>query len=84
MFTNNLNIFSSYNGWNRDSLSLQAWIYNFLPSKVKTLRNSNYREVLSDNSPWIIDYYAPWCSHCQSFAPEFEKIAQVSCSIIHI
>ncbi|KAG8198254.1 hypothetical protein JTE90_021511 [Oedothorax gibbosus] len=66
----------SYNGWNRDSISLQAWIYNFLPSKVKILTNSNYKEALSDNSPWIIDYYAPWCSHCQTFAPEFEKIAQ--------
>lgn len=77
-FTKTLISPSLYNGWNRDALSLQAWIYNFLPSKVKSLTNLNYKDVLSDSSPWIIDYFTPWCSHCQSFAPEFEKVAQVS------
>lgn len=67
--------FSSYNDWNRDASSIQAWIYNFLPSKVKSLNISAYREVLNDNAPWLIDFYVPWCSHCRTFNPVFERIA---------
>ncbi|GFX08214.1 dnaJ homolog subfamily C member 10 [Trichonephila clavipes] len=69
--------FSSYNDWNRDAPSIQAWIYNFLPSKVHSLNISTYREVLNDENPWLIDYYVPWCSHCRTFNPVFEKIALV-------
>ncbi|KFM57455.1 DnaJ-like protein subfamily C member 10, partial [Stegodyphus mimosarum] len=71
------NRFYSFNGWSRDASSLQAWIYNFLPSKVQSLTSSLFKEVLADSEPWVIDFYAPWCSHCQTFAPEFEKIAEV-------
>ncbi|GFR29666.1 dnaJ homolog subfamily C member 10 [Trichonephila clavata] len=69
--------FSSYNDWNRDAPSIQAWIYNFLPSKVHSLNISTYRKVLNDENPWLIDYYVPWCSHCRTFNPVFEKIALV-------
>jgi len=37
---------------------------DFLPQ----LRNSSEEFVL-------IDFYAPWCPHCQHFAPDFERLA---------
>ncbi len=36
------------------------------------------QDVLSSQKAWIVDFYTPWCGHCQVFAPEFEKVAQVS------
>ncbi|GIY48685.1 dnaJ homolog subfamily C member 10 [Caerostris extrusa] len=67
----------TYSGWSRDTMSLHAWIFNFLPSKVKTLTPSTYNATLADSSPWLIDYYAPWCEHCQIFAPEFQRVAEL-------
>ncbi|XP_060064425.1 dnaJ homolog subfamily C member 10-like [Ylistrum balloti] len=69
--------FFTYNGWHRDAQSLRAWAFEFLPSKVETLRYYNFHQnVLSSSTPFIVDFYAPWCGHCQVFKPEFEKIAE--------
>lgn len=67
-----------YNGFHRDANSLRAWAYEFLPSKVSVLRQYNFRQVVLESSDsWIVDFYTPWCGHCQVFKPEFEKVAEV-------
>eukprot|EP00759_Apiculatamorpha_spiralis_P024988 PhF_6_TR28115/c0_g1_i2/m.41590/K09584/PDIA6, TXNDC7; protein disulfide-isomerase A6 len=44
---------------------------------ITTLTHDNFRElVLQGDGLWIVEYYAPWCGHCKSFAPEFEKAAK--------
>ncbi|XP_076340321.1 dnaJ homolog subfamily C member 10-like [Tachypleus tridentatus] len=69
--------FNTYNGWNRDAMSLRAWIQTYLPSFVTELTANDFlKKVIPDKEPWLIDFYAPWCGHCQVFAPEFEDIAK--------
>ncbi|XP_076088842.1 dnaJ homolog subfamily C member 10-like [Mytilus galloprovincialis] len=69
--------FFAYNGWNRDAQSLQAWAFEFLPSKVKKIKHRDFfNNIINSKTPWVIDYYAPWCGHCQVFKPEFVKIAE--------
>ena len=71
--------FSVYHGWYRDAQSLHAWAYEFMPSLVTNLQDNKFHnEVLFSAEPWLVDFYAPWCSHCKVFAPELEKIAKVS------
>ncbi|XP_074649044.1 dnaJ homolog subfamily C member 10-like isoform X2 [Tubulanus polymorphus] len=71
------NRYYDYQNWFRDSNSIRSWVYEFLPSKVHVLNAHNFDEkVLKSRIPWLVDLYAPWCGHCQMFAPEFERIAQ--------
>lgn len=43
---------------------------------VIQLTDDNFEEVvLKSNDMWMVEFYAPWCTHCQSFAPHWDKVA---------
>lgn len=69
--------YSTFNGWSRDTASLRDWAMHFLPSSVEELDHHGfYKTALEDTSPWLVDFYAPWCGHCVSFRPIFESVAK--------
>jgi len=43
---------------------------------VVNLTPANFdKEVTNSDSLWIIEFYAPWCGHCQQLTPEWKKAA---------
>ncbi|XP_078481736.1 protein disulfide-isomerase A6-like [Ciona intestinalis] len=43
---------------------------------VVELTPSNFEsEVLESKELWLIEFYAPWCGHCSTLAPEWKKAA---------
>jgi thiol-disulfide isomerase/thioredoxin len=37
----------------------------------------NFDEIISSNDYVLIEFYAPWCAHCKTLAPEYQKAASV-------
>ncbi|MBF0255067.1 MAG: thioredoxin [Gammaproteobacteria bacterium] len=42
---------------------------------VVALNKDTFEQVITDNDFVIIDFWAPWCGPCRSFAPTYEKVS---------
>lgn len=43
---------------------------------VVELTDSNFEGlVYNSKDPWLVEFFAPWCGHCQRLAPEYAKAA---------
>lgn len=42
----------------------------------------NFRELIDDNGTVIVDFWAPWCAPCRSFAPTFEAASEQHSDVI--
>jgi len=46
------------------------------PTAVTVLTDSNFDSIVLDsNKHALVEFYAPWCGHCKSLAPTYEKLA---------
>jgi protein disulfide-isomerase A6 len=54
-------------------------------SEVVDLNPANFdRLVMQSDAVWIVEFYAPWCGHCQQFVPEYSKAATALKGVIKV
>ncbi len=42
---------------------------------VVELTDETFEDTVTNNDFVIVDYWAPWCGPCRSFAPTYEKVS---------
>jgi protein disulfide-isomerase A6 len=48
------------------------------PTAVTVLTDANFDSIVKDaNKHVLVEFYAPWCGHCKSLAPHYEKLATI-------
>ena len=46
------------------------------------ITDSNFQEILAEGKPVVMDFWAPWCGPCRSFAPIFDKVSDNHTDIV--
>ena len=49
---------------------------------VIELTKENFEETIMNNDIVFIDFWAPWCGPCKSFAPIYEEVAEKTDGVV--
>ncbi|CAG9460579.1 unnamed protein product [Pedinophyceae sp. YPF-701] len=52
---------------------------------VEMLEPRNFKKYIKESKGvWLVEFYAPWCGHCQNLVPEYEKAARALLGVVNV
>jgi len=54
---------------------LLVWLAIVSAADVLELTPDNFDKEVGGDQPAFVEFFAPWCGHCKSLSPEYEKVA---------
>jgi protein disulfide-isomerase A6 len=55
--------------------TIQVWAADSSATNVKILTPDNFDSVVGHGQGVFVEFFAPWCGHCKTLAPEYEIVA---------
>jgi thioredoxin 1 len=49
---------------------------------VIELNGTNFEQTIQDNAFVVVDFWAPWCGPCRSFAPVYDKVSNDMADVV--
>lgn len=59
-------------------------LYSSTDDVVELTPNNFQRLVTNSDELWIVEFYAPWCGHCQQLAPDWKKAASALKGVVKV
>lgn len=53
-------------------------------SDVVTLTEANFQSKIKSGGVWLVEFYAPWCGHCQALKPAWQQAATALKGIVNV
>jgi protein disulfide-isomerase A1 len=44
---------------------------------VIVLDSTNFKQAIESHYTLMVEFYAPWCTHCKTLAPEYSQAARI-------
>lgn len=59
-------------------------LYNANDAVIELTAANFNDKVVNGDDLWMVEFYAPWCGHCRSLAPEWQKAAKALNGVVKV